>query len=83
MLRPADVANFETLRGAFENGHVALVEVKRRSDGAEVAALCAVGREAEEFTLTPFAVMVEGNPFELFSPPLPGGGFADSDGDPR
>ncbi len=81
MLRPADVANFETLRSAFEKGHDALVEVKRRSDGAEVAALSAVGRDAEEFTLTPFAIMVEGNPFDLFSPPLPGGGFADSGGD--
>lgn len=83
MLRPAEVANFETLRGAFENGHVALVEVRRRIDGAEVAALCAVGSIGEEFTLTPFAIMVEGNPFELFSPPLPGGGFSDPGGDPR
>lgn len=75
MLRTADKSNFETLRRAFENGNVALLEVKRRSDGAEIAAVCAVAAEGEDYTLTPFATMVEGNPFDLFLPPSAEGGF--------
>jgi hypothetical protein len=75
MLRPADKSNFETLRRAIENGQVALLEVKRRSDGAEIAAVCAVDVAGAEYTLTPFATMVEGNPFDLFLPPSAEGGF--------
>ncbi len=82
MLRPADKSNFETLRRAFENGRVALLEVKRPSDGAEIAVVCAVGVEGEEYTLTPFATMVEGNPFDLFLPPSSEGGFV-GDGEGR
>lgn len=75
MLREADIANFETLAKAFSRNHAALVEVRRAADGAVVAAVCTVGREGRMFVITPFAVLVEGNPYELFDPPAPGGGF--------
>ena len=75
MLSKSDKRNFETLQQAFEQGDVALVELQRVSDGKVVAGLVAVGRDGEEITMTPFATLVEGNPFELFRPPNPGGGF--------
>lgn len=70
-----DRANFDMLSRAFDAGHVALMEVQRVEDGKTVAAVCAVGFEHGEYTFTPFAVMVQGNPFELFRPPAPDGGF--------
>lgn len=75
MLQQPDRANFDTLSRAFDAGDVALVEVKRLSDDLPVAAICAVGHEDGLFTLTPFAILVEGNPFELYAPPSPDGGF--------
>jgi hypothetical protein len=67
----AYLENFETLKRAAENEDLALVSAIRKSDGQPVALVCAVGfdRSSEEFNITPFAVMVEGDPFELFEPP--------------
>jgi hypothetical protein len=70
-LKKADKKNFATLRRAFAGGDVALVDVRRRADKKPVAAICAVGFDGKEYALTPFAIMVEGNPFELFDPPDP------------
>lgn len=75
MLAPYDKTNFQTLLRAVSDGAAALVEVQRVEDGKPVAAICAIGYEDGEYTITPFAVMVEGNPFELFNPPNPDGGF--------
>jgi len=80
MPRKGDEANFKTLLRAAKSGHLALMEVRRRADGKVVAAVCAVGWDPDEgkngtYELTPFAIMVEGNPFELFDPPNPDGGF--------
>lgn len=35
-----------------------------------------VGQELEQCNFVPFALMLNGNPYELLSPPLPEGGFA-------
>lgn len=67
--------NFDTLLEAFKNGDVALLEARRVSDGAVVALVTAIGHEDGEYVMTPFAVMIEGNPYELFEPPNPDGGF--------
>ncbi len=75
MLSTDDRANFDILARAFANGDSALVEVQRVADGAVIAAVCAVGREGELWTITPFATMIEGDPFDLFRPPNPNGGF--------
>lgn len=68
-----DKNNFKTLQRAFANGDVALMDLRRRSDGKSVGAIVALGKAGEDITFTPFAVMVEGNPFELFDPPDPDG----------
>lgn len=75
MLSASDTSNFATLTRAFEAGHVALLEVRRVSDQRVVAAICAVNLIEEEFVFTPFALMVEGNPFDLLEPPNTDGGF--------
>lgn len=70
-LNPHDKTNFNTLISAANAGCLALMEVQRVADEKPVAALCAVGWDGDEYTFTPFATMVEGNPFELFNPPDP------------
>lgn len=68
-LKEGDVANFETMRLAFRNGDLALVRSRRKSDGKEVALVCAMGYEDGVYYPVPLAVMVEGNPFDDFNDP--------------
>ena len=79
MISESHTHNLETLREAFDRGDVALVECQRVSDGETVVMLCAVGFDDGEYTMTPFAEMVNGNPFEMYRPPDPDGGFHPSD----
>lgn len=67
-LKASDKDNFETLRRAMKDGNLALVSSIRKSDRQPVALICAIGWEDSEYTITPLAVMVEGNPFEDFEP---------------
>ena len=67
--------NFETLRQAFENGDVALLECQLKGTGESVAVITAVNREDEDFSFIPFAMFFNGNPYELLNPPNPEGGF--------
>ena len=69
-LRKGDIANFETLRKACGNNDLALVSSRRKSDGADVALVCAMGTMPDGTIMPlPLAVMVEGNPFDLFEDP--------------
>jgi hypothetical protein len=69
-LRPGDVTNFETLKTAHDNDALALMSAIRKSDNLPVALVCAMGRaENGDYCPTPLAVMVEGNPYELFQDP--------------
>lgn len=63
--------NFETLKRAFYEGNVALMECKVKATGEIVAALCATGRDGDDVTMTPFAVFMNGNPYEMLLPPDP------------
>lgn len=79
-LRRGDRANFNTLVKASDDGQLALMEMRRRSDGAVVAGICAVYvDEDNNYNFVPLATMVEGNPYELFDPPNPEGGFFEGD----
>ena len=69
--------NFETLRAAFENGDVALLECQLKATGEPVAVVVAVNRDSDEFAFVPFAMMFNGNPYEMLNPPDPDGGFND------
>ncbi len=69
-LRKGDRQNFETLLRAASDGALALVSAVRKADQNPVALVCAMQQnEDDSITPVPFAVMVEGNPFELFDDP--------------
>ena len=68
-LREGDRANFETLLLAAQNGDLAVVSAIRKSDKAQVALVCAMSKEGSDIRPVPLAVMVEGNPYELFEDP--------------
>jgi len=69
-LRKGDRANFDTLLRAAGDGALALVSAVRKADQHPVALVCAMQRNGDEtITPVPFAVMVEGNPFDLFDDP--------------
>ena len=69
-LGKGDRANFNTLLRAARGGHLALVSAIRKADQAPVALVCAMQRNDDQtITPVPFAVLVEGNPFELFEDP--------------
>jgi hypothetical protein len=63
--------NFETLQRAFAECSVALMECHRK-DGQVVVMLCTVSHfEDGDVGFTPFAEMVNGNPFAMYDPPEP------------
>lgn len=66
---PGHRKNFETLRRAFKNGDVALLECKDAKTQQPVIAICMVGRQNGEYIMTPVAKMFDGNPFEELIPP--------------
>ncbi|MHB0960074.1 MAG: DUF6117 family protein [Pirellulaceae bacterium] len=69
-LRKGDRMNFETLLRAANDGAMALVSAIRKSDQQPIALVCAMQtNEDDTITPVPFAVMVEGNPFDLFEDP--------------
>jgi hypothetical protein len=68
--------NFNTLRQAFLTGDAALMECQLAATGEVVAVLCAANRLPDggaEFV--PFAMLFNGNPYEMVNPPNPDGGF--------
>ena len=69
--------NFETLRAAFQNNDVALLECQLKTTGEAVAVVVAVNRDVDEFTFVPIAMMFNGNPYQCLNPPNPDGGFDD------
>ena len=68
-LREGDVKNFETLQRACKDNNLALLSARRKADGAKVALVCAMSDNGNGYDIAPLAVMVEGNPYELFEPP--------------
>ena len=69
-LRTGDRTNFQTLLRAADDGALALVSAIRKVDQRPVALVCAMQHNDDDsITPVPFAVMVEGNPFELFDDP--------------
>ena len=68
--------NFDTLRQAFCAGDVALMECQLAVTGEPVAVICAANRLADgAVAFAPFAMMFQGNPYEMLHPPNPDGGF--------
>ena len=70
MISKGQTANMETLKRAFANGDVALMEVTDSKTGELIDALCAVSFDGKEYQFSPLAFMVRENPFERFTPPM-------------
>lgn len=68
-------ANFETLRQAFANGDVALLDCMSTITNKPVAVICAVNRDGKNFELVPVAKLFDVNPYEELLPPNPDGGY--------
>jgi hypothetical protein len=79
-IRDGDKTNFETLQRAWKEGNVALMDATRKSDGTQVALVCAMGVKDGMVYPTPLAVMIESNPFEDFTPPE---GMEETEGSPN
>ena len=61
--------NLENLRLAFEDDAMCLMEVVLKATGERVAALCAAVQSADgDVSFTPFAIMLNGNPYDLLEP---------------
>jgi hypothetical protein len=74
-LQEVDRKNFNTMLKAAKNGHLALVESRRNSDGSYVALIAMVYQEPSgEYVIVPVGEMVAGNPFELYQNPEHFGG---------
>lgn len=67
--------NLDTIIAAAKDGDLALVECQLKSTGEVVAVLTAISFDGKEYTMSPFAVMLNGNPYEMLNPPDPNGGF--------
>jgi hypothetical protein len=67
--------NLETLQRAFDNGDAGLAEVRERATGKTRVALCTIHTIDNGYQITPFALMIDGNPYEQLNPPHPDGEF--------
>ena len=73
-------SNFTTLQQAFDNGDVALMECQLTTTGEEVAVICAANRFPDgSVEFAPFAMLFNGNPYEILNPPNAEGGFHTQD----
>jgi hypothetical protein len=73
-------ANFTTLQQAFDNGDVALMECQLTTTGEEVAVICAANRSPDgSVEFAPFAMLFNGNPYEILNPPKSEVGFHTQD----
>jgi len=63
--------NFETLKRAFANGDVCLMECKDKATGKEVAVVCGVQRSGDGMIdMVPMAKLFDGNPYEQLLSPM-------------
>ncbi len=70
MISKGHKANFETLKKAFKNDDVILMECTDAVTGKPVIAICAVNTVNGEYEFSPLAKMFDGNPYEELNPPI-------------
>lgn len=61
--------NFETLVKAAKAGDLALMECTEAQSGEIRYVICAVGRDAGDYVMTPFGHLASSNPYEAYIPP--------------
>jgi hypothetical protein len=62
--------NFETLKQAFANGDVCLMDCIEKASSEHVAVICTVTWDGKQYNFTPFAKFFNGNPYELLLSPI-------------
>lgn len=72
----AHSANLKTIILAAKVGALGLMECEFKATGEKVAVLCVFSEDDnKQIHMTPFAVLLNGNPYEMLNPPNPDGGF--------
>lgn len=69
-LNEAYRANFATLLAAAKDEKLSLVSAIRKTDNKPVALICAMNYVQGMVEAVPLAVMIEGNPYEIFDDPI-------------
>ena len=69
-IAPGHTKNFETLRKAFANGDVALLECTDVQTSKPVVTLCMVNRTGGEYAMVLVAKFFDGNPYHELAPPV-------------
>ena len=69
MIQEHHRTNFEQLTRAIEFGHACLLDCRDKETGKQVVAICAMNLGPKETALVPFAVLIEGNPYDQLEPP--------------
>jgi len=67
-IMPGDSTNFETMKQALADNNGGLMRVYDKIDKRYKTAICAIVLEGDEYVFTPFATMIEDNPYERFIP---------------
>jgi hypothetical protein len=62
--------NFETLQEAFRRKQICLMECTLKSTGEKLAVICTIVFDGNEYIITPFASLFNGNPYDLLTPPM-------------
>jgi hypothetical protein len=68
-LHQHDDDNFDTLLRAAKEGNLALLECRDAKTGEYRAVIVAMGWNGEEYVMTPFGHLHQGNAFEDYIPP--------------
>ena len=64
-----DIVNFAALLTAFNDENICIMDATRVSDNHHVTLLCSVIQNKDgTHKLTPHAVIIQGDPFELYLP---------------
>ncbi|TPL66599.1 DUF6117 family protein [Mesorhizobium sp. B2-4-1] len=61
--------NFDTLLRAAQDGQLALLECTDSKTGEPRYVLTVMSYQDDEYLMTPFGHLAEGNPFEIYDPP--------------
>ena len=69
MIPEGYIKNLDTLKAVFANEDAALVECTDKATGKPVIALCGIYFDGENYEISPFAKMFDGNPYEELDPP--------------
>lgn len=64
-------ATLETIQRAARNGALAIVACTDKATKRPVTVLCAIGRENDDYVISPLAKLFDGNPYDELDPPTP------------